>query len=108
MGKLEKDIHYSIKTFCKTHKLIFNKLVSQSSRGWPDIEVILPNGTVLHIELKTETGVVSPLQKKTIEDILRSNGNADVIRSYAEFRELLTRHGFDPTAARSDYRAVRK
>lgn len=42
------------------------KFVSPSSRGWPDRIVLLPEGRVAFVELKTDTGVLSEIQKHRI------------------------------------------
>lgn len=39
------------------------KLVSPSNDGVPDRLVLLPGGRVIFVELKTETGALSPLQE---------------------------------------------
>ena len=75
--------------FCRENSIIAVKVDSTSSRGWPDLTVILSNGTVLFVELKTETGVVSALQNRMINKIKRNNGNAYIIRSLDEFIELV-------------------
>jgi hypothetical protein len=75
--------------FCRENNIIAVKVDSTSSRGWPDLTVILSNGTVLFVELKTETGVVSALQNRMINKIKRNNGNAYIIRSLDEFIELV-------------------
>ena len=49
------------------------KLVSPGNAGVPDRLVLLPGGRVVFVELKTETGRLSPLQKQ-VHDRLRSLG----------------------------------
>lgn len=39
------------------------KWVSPASRGWPDRIVLLPGGKVVFVEVKTDTGKLSELQK---------------------------------------------
>ncbi|MFJ7647730.1 VRR-NUC domain-containing protein [Lysinibacillus sp. NPDC097279] len=45
------------------------KFVSPGNRGVPDRLIILPNGQVIFVELKNETGKLSPIQVKTIETL---------------------------------------
>mgnify|MGYP003115545445 FL=1 len=68
------------------------KVDSSSSRGWPDLTCVLPNGTVLFIELKTPTGKLSRLQEHMIDKLKRNNANVHIIRSVEEFDHLVTSH----------------
>lgn len=77
--------------FCKKNDILAVKVDSTSSRGWPDLTLLLPNGTVLFVELKTETGVLSALQKRMLGKITQNNGKAYVIRNVKEFTELINR-----------------
>ncbi len=68
------------------------KVDSSSTRGWPDLTCVLPNGTVLFVELKTKTGRLSKLQEYTISKLKRNNANVYVIRSLDEFKDLINTH----------------
>ena len=65
------------------------KVDSSSSRGWPDLTCVLPNGTVLFVELKTATGKTSKLQDYMIEKLKRNNANVYIIRSVEAFDRLV-------------------
>lgn len=86
---LEKNLQQKILQFCKKEGILAVKVDSTSSRGWPDLTVLLPSGAVLFVELKTETGKLSKLQAHTIERIKRNKGKAYVIRSTDQFKELV-------------------
>ena len=65
------------------------KVDSSSSRGWPDLTCVLPNGTVLFVELKTKTGKTSKLQDYMISKIEKNKGNVFVVRSVEQFEDLV-------------------
>jgi Holliday junction resolvase-like predicted endonuclease len=98
---LEKQIQQKIVAICKQHGIVAFKCDSTSSRGWPDLTIIMPDGTVHFVEVKTERGVVSALQKRMHDKLRNNNANVHVIRSVEEFTEFVDRR----TASR-DYRAV--
>ena len=88
---LEKDIVMSIMRylralphcFCfKTHGGMY------SAAGIPDI-LCCHNGIFYAFEVKTPAGRVTPLQESTIQKIRAAGGNAYVVRSVAEVRDIL-------------------
>ena len=72
------------------------KFVSPGSLGVPDRIAILPRGRIWFVELKTETGRLSPVQKRQI-DTLRSLGmNVFVLwgeKGLQRFREEVIERG---------------
>ena len=86
---LEKQIQQKIMYFCKLNGILAFKVDSTTTRGFPDLTVILPNGTVLFVELKTPTGKLSPLQKVIHSKIEANNGNIYTIRSVEAFKQLI-------------------
>ena len=52
------------------------KFVSPGNTGVPDRLVVLPGGRIIFVELKTDTGKLSPMQIRQI-DFLRSRGVPD-------------------------------
>lgn len=57
--------------------------------GYPDDTIILPFGTVLFLEGKTETGRVSP-EQKLMRNMFRALGHViHEIRSYKKFLEIV-------------------
>jgi hypothetical protein len=66
---LERDLERHFSKECKRLKLVTVKLHLRFSTGWPDRVVVLDN-SVLWVELKTITGLVSERQK-AIHNILR-------------------------------------
>ena len=55
------------------------KFVSPSNRGVADRLVVLPNGVVWFVEVKTEGGRLSPLQTLFIEQMKRLGQNVTVL-----------------------------
>ena len=52
---------------CKAAKWSAQKLVNQSSPGWPDRTVVKPDGGIFFVECKTPRGLLSALQKHYIK-----------------------------------------
>lgn len=64
------------------------KLVSPSGRGHPDIMAII-DGKVWLFEVKTPTGVVSPLQEYQITEWRKHGANAYIVRSLEEVKSAI-------------------
>ena len=62
------------------------------SRGIPDfLCCVPPRGLFLGVEVKTSTGVISPIQRATHRLIASKGGAFAVVRSVAEAKELVER-----------------
>jgi len=57
--------------------------------GWPDIQIIAPNGRYIGIELKAESSL-SPAQKKVHKEIRATGGMVKVCRSLEDVWEVLS------------------
>jgi hypothetical protein len=76
---LEKDIEqYLVREVHKRGGLTY-KFVSPAARGVPDRIVIIPGGAVWFVELKTETGRLSPLQRRHLKQLRQVGANATVV-----------------------------
>ena len=61
--------------------------------GWPDWEILGPNGVTIRIELKPEKGILSPAQK-TFHARAKALGHPTYIcRSVERIIEILEQHG---------------
>lgn len=60
---MEKDIEAKLVREIKRMKGIAYKFISPGNRGVPDRIVILPGGRIFFVELKTEVGRLSALQR---------------------------------------------
>jgi len=88
---LEKDIERYLVRRAIEHGGKAYKWVSPGHVGVADRIVMLPNGRVWVVELKTVKGRLSPLQKVFAADMARMGINYIVIRSKEEVDELLQR-----------------
>ena len=77
---LEKDLEAKMGRWLKKHKCLWYKWVSPGCSGVPDRIVITPRGDVWFVELKTETGELSELQRVIIQKILDYGARVRVVR----------------------------
>lgn len=56
------------------------KFVSPGNVGVPDRLVVLPGGTVAFVELKTDTGRLSPMQARQIRRLRELSADVTVVR----------------------------
>tara|TARA_B110000908_G_C10205697_1_gene427593 strand:+ start:1092 stop:1340 length:249 start_codon:yes stop_codon:yes gene_type:complete len=75
--------------FCKTKDIVALKVDSTSTVGLPDLIVVLPDGQVLFVELKTPTGRLSKMQEHILTKLRKNNANAYVCRSLEEFQAIV-------------------
>ena len=55
------------------------KFTSPASRGWPDRLVIFPGGRIAFVELKTDKGVLTEIQKSRIAKLERMGCEVHVL-----------------------------
>lgn len=91
----EKDIEQRLRKSVKELGGIAYKFISPGNMGVPDRMVCLPGGVLIFVELKTEIGTLTPVQKAQIgylknlgQDVRVLYGLADVERFIAELRGL--------------------
>ena len=65
--------------------------VDASKRGWPDLTVILPGGTVLFLEVKTPTGRVSKIQAYMHNQLREVGANVYVVSSPEQVTAIIER-----------------
>ena len=85
----EKTYENKIKHFLKAKNIWYYKIWGgglYTKAGVPDI-IACVNGRFVAIEVKSETGKVTALQNKNIEDIIKSGGIAIITRP-SEFEDL--------------------
>lgn len=65
------------------------KFVSPSMAGVPDRLIITATGEVIFVELKTEIGRLSKIQKFVIGEMRKRGADVRVVKGFAEVKELL-------------------
>lgn len=80
----EKDLEAKLKQVVERYGGLFYKFTSPGNDGVPDRIVVLPDGQVWFIELKTETGVTSPIQDWQIERLRSRHAKVAVLHGQSE------------------------
>ena len=65
------------------------KFTSPGTQGVPDRLIITAHGRIIFAELKTERGVLSKIQKYTIEQMLLRHADVRVLHGLEQVKELL-------------------
>ena len=65
------------------------KFVSPGTQGVPDRIIITAQGRTIFAELKTDRGVLSPIQQFVISQMLLRNADVRVVRGLKQVKELL-------------------
>ena len=87
---LEKTIERRFVTALRERGASAWKFVSPGRQGVPDRIVLMPGGKVAFVELKTETGKLSPVQK-VVQEQLRALG-FDVYTVYGAHQAMELAH----------------
>ena len=83
---LEKDIEKWLGGQLKKSGCLYFKFVSPMNPGVPDRIVITPNGHTIYVELKTEIGRLSNIQKWQIERMRECGADVRKIQGLDEAR----------------------
>lgn len=65
------------------------KFVSPGNTGVPDRMVVLPGGKIVFVELKSETGRLSALQKRQVEGLKKLDCDVRVLYGIEQVKEFL-------------------
>lgn len=68
---------------------LYYKFMSPNLPGVPDRIVIMPGGRVIFVELKTEIGRLSNIQKWVIEEMRQRGADVRVIKGWPAARAFL-------------------
>ena len=85
---LEQTIQRRILKNLKSRGIFAIKVIHANKNGCPDI-LACHNGAFIGIEVKTSTGVVSPVQAAQLKYIEAAGGVALVARCWEDVKELL-------------------
>jgi len=84
----ERELQQKVLKYLKQQSILAVKTDSTSTRGWPDLTVVLPTGEVHFVEIKTKTGKLSVHQKRIHQELADKGANIHVIRSLEEVEKL--------------------
>jgi hypothetical protein len=87
---LERDLETKLKTLVKQLGGVAFKLDAKANKGVPDRVIALPGRTPFFLELKTEKGVVSPLQAYQHEQLRKIGQRVVVARGWQEVEDALS------------------
>ena len=88
MGKPESYVEYYLRDRCKERGWLCYKFVSPANAGVPD-RIVIGNGRVVFVELKSAVGKLSALQKAQIRHRRDNGADVRVINSRALVDDLI-------------------
>ena len=86
---LEKDIEKKLGRQLEKFGCLYLKFVSPGNPGVPDRIVITPDGRTIYVELKTEIGRLSNIQKWQIERMLGHGVDVRKIKGWDEAEKFV-------------------
>lgn len=87
----EKDIERFLVNGVKKLGGVAYKFVSPGNAGVPDRLIVMPGGRVYFVELKTDAGYATVLQKRQMDRLLRLGCDVKLVRGLDEVMALLGR-----------------
>lgn len=87
----EKDIERFLVNGVKKLGGVAYKFVSPGNAGVPDRLIVMPGGMVYFVELKTDAGYATVLQKRQMDRLLRLGCDVKLVRGLDEVMALLGR-----------------
>lgn len=88
MSKRERDVEERLTREMEARGLLCVKFIPDGRAGMPDRLVMLPGGKVLWVELKTQGGALSPLQRYQHIQLERHGQRVVTLWSYADVDAL--------------------
>lgn len=101
---LEKDIEKLFRDEIKKAGGKAYKFTSPGNDGVPDRIVMLPDGRIVFVELKTDTGKLSRLQELQRRQIAELGQTVRVLHGLAEVRDFFLEFGLETAAYRLERR----
>lgn len=105
---LEKDIEKLFRDEIKKAGGKAYKFTSPGNDGVPDRIVMLLGGRIVFVELKTDTGKLSKLQKLQCRQIAELGQTVRVLHGLAEVRDFFMEFGLETAAYRLERRLGRR
>lgn len=88
MGKPEGKIETYLIRKSEENGFICRKYVSPSRKGVPD-RIVIANGHTVFIELKSETGKLSEIQKREIKRMLKQGADVRVYHNKKQINDFM-------------------
>lgn len=104
---IEKDIEKLFTAEIKKTGGKAYKFTSPGNDGVPDRIVMLPDGRIVFVELKTDTGKLSRLQELQCRQIAELGQTVRVLHGLAEVRDFFLEFGLETAAYRLERRLGR-
>lgn len=104
---LEKDIEKLFRDEIKKAGGKAYKFTSPGNDGVPDRIVMLPDGRIVFVELKTDTGKLSKLQELQCKQIAELGQTVRVLHGLSEIRDFFLEFGLETAAYRLERRLGR-
>lgn len=104
---LEKDIEKLFRDEIKKAGGKAYKFTSPGNDGVPDRIVMLPDGRIVFVELKTDTGKLSKLQELQCKQIAELGQTVRVLHGLSEVRDFFLEFGLETAAYRLERRLGR-
>jgi hypothetical protein len=104
---LEKDIEKLFTAEIKRTGGKAYKFTSPGNDGVPDRIVMLPDGRIVFVELKTDTGKLSKLQELQCKKIAELGQTVRVLHGLSEVRNFFLEFGLETAAYRLERRLGR-
>ena len=101
---LEKDIEKLFRDEIKKAGGKAYKFTSPGNDGVPDRIVMLPDGRIVFVELKTDTGKLSKLQELQCRQIAELGQTVRVLHGLSEVRDFFLEFGLEAAAYRLERR----
>ena len=86
---LEKEIERRMVQTVRERGGLCYKFVSPSNPGVPDRIIITPNGQVVFVELKTETGRLAKIQAWQLDEMRKRGADVRVAKGWPAVKALL-------------------
>lgn len=86
---LEREIEHKLCKKIKNLEGMCLKFISPSMSGVPDRLVILPDGKIIFVELKTEVGKLSKIQEHTIREMKKRGADVRVLYGSKDVEDFI-------------------
>jgi hypothetical protein len=86
---LERDLVTRLRNLVKSKGGVIHKLDPRARKGAPDHVIVLPDRGVFFVELKTDTGKLSPLQQLELDKLQIAGAQTRVLYGLDAVKEFV-------------------